>query len=49
MDLENSKPEDVVFSHAFLRIETPKKKKKALVLGLKSEVICALMIQDQWL
>lgn len=37
MDLENSKPEDVVFSHAFLRIETPKK--KALVLGLKTEVI----------
>lgn len=48
MDLENSKPEDVVFSHAFLRIETPKKK-EALVLGLKTEVICASMIQDQWL
>lgn len=47
MDLENSKPEDVVFSHAFLRIETHTK--KALVLGLKTEVICALMIQDQWL
>lgn len=47
MDLENSKPEDVVFSHAFLRIETPKKKSSRA--WFKNWGNCALMIQDQWL